>query len=54
MLVFSAKCWDCRDEESQMESATPCYDAQMVQLYLVSSPVPLTGQAVQSKDWTIS
>ena len=40
--VFSAKRWNLRNMEDLIESVTPCYDAQVVGLYLGSNPGHLT------------
>ena len=36
VAVFSAKRWDRRNREDLIESATPCHDARMVELYLTT------------------
>ena len=49
---FSAKHWDRRNRADLIESATPCYDAQVVGLYRDSNPLLLTILAAMSEDYT--
>ena len=53
---FSAKRWDRRNRAHLTDSATPCHDTQVVGSYRVSNgvsnPLPLTGLAAKSEDYT--
>ena len=42
VAFFSPKRWDHRNRADLIESATPCYDAQVVWLYQDSIPLRLT------------
>ena len=52
VAFFSAKRWDRRNRADLIESATPCYDAQVVGLYRDSNPLRLTILAAMSEDYT--
>ena len=54
VVVFSAKCQDCRNRAELIESMTPCHDAQMVGSFQVWSPHHLTILAAKSENDTIA
>ena len=52
IAVFSANCWDRRDRAGQMDSTIPCHNTQVVDPYLVSSPLCLTVLTPTPEDYT--
>ena len=53
VAFFSAKRWDRRNRADLIESATPCHDAQVVELYRDSNLLRLTILAAMSEDYTM-